>query len=288
MTCDTGASRSSASFLYGPGNRNKLQKVSSVYAVASAPTLLRVVFHCFSRCYASFLRLITSFLFFHKMEPDIVNQAPHIVSETTLPAVLPESYQSSANRATSELFSLSGKTFVVTGAGRGLGITLVAAILEAGGNVACLDILPEPLPSEWLALRKIAQTSNLHLSYHECDITNEGKVQSIFVEVGKTAQQLGAPFSGVVACAGIQQKIPALDYAVADFERIMKVNVSGTFLTVKHAARIMVKTGVRGSIVMIASMSGSIANRVRTSRSKLVSPTKYLFAGSHLYSLQHQ
>jgi NAD(P)-dependent dehydrogenase (short-subunit alcohol dehydrogenase family) len=222
------------------------------------------------------------------MVSGIVNQPPHIVSETTLPAVLPESHQPSANSTTSDLFSLSGKTFVVTGAGRGLGITLVAAILEAGGNVACIDILPEPLPSEWLALRKTAQISNLHLSYHICDITNEDEVQRIFAEVGKTAQQLGAPFSGVVACAGIQQKIPALDYAVADFERIMKVNVSGTFLTVKHAARIMVKTSVRGSIVMVASMSGSIANRVCTSRSKLVSPTKFLFSGSNLYSLQHQ
>ena len=54
----------------------------------------------------------------------------------------------------------------------------------------------------------------------------------------------------------------ALEYAVADFERILRVNVTGTFLTAKHAARIMIKNGVQGSIVMIASMSGNIANRV--------------------------
>jgi NAD(P)-dependent dehydrogenase (short-subunit alcohol dehydrogenase family) len=50
----------------------------------------------------------------------------------------------------------------------------------------------------------------------------------------------------------------ALGYAVAGFERILRVNVTGTFLTAKHAARIMIKNGVQGSIVMIASMSGRV------------------------------
>jgi NAD(P)-dependent dehydrogenase (short-subunit alcohol dehydrogenase family) len=54
----------------------------------------------------------------------------------------------------------------------------------------------------------------------------------------------------------------ALGYAVAGFERILRVNMTGTFLTAKHAARIMIKNGVQGSIVMIVSMSGNIANRV--------------------------
>ena len=78
------------------------------------------------------------------------------------------------------------------------------------------------------------------------------------------AQDFNAPLYGVIACAGVQQTIPALDYPMSDFERVQRINVTGTFLTVKQAARIMVKRGTKGSIVMIASMSGNIANRVST------------------------
>ena len=62
----------------------------------------------------------------------------------------------------------------------------------------------------------------------------------------------------------IQQKVPAIEYPAEDFERIMRVNVVGSFLTAKYAAKIMVENGTRGSIVLIASMSGNIANRVST------------------------
>jgi NAD(P)-dependent dehydrogenase (short-subunit alcohol dehydrogenase family) len=66
-----------------------------------------------------------------------------------------------------------------------------------------------------------------------------------------------------VACAGIQQKVPALEYEGQDFERILRVNVTGAFLTAKRTARILVEKKRPGSIVLIASMSGQIANRVR-------------------------
>jgi len=71
----------------------------------------------------------------------------------------------------------------------------------------------------------------------------------------------------MVACAGIQQRVPALDYEASDFERMLRVNVVGAFISVKRAARILKDKGTGGSIVLIASMSGQVANRVRTSPS---------------------
>ncbi|KAL2142359.1 hypothetical protein VTI28DRAFT_1251 [Corynascus sepedonium] len=168
--------------------------------------------------------------------------------------------QTPATAASNGLFSLSNKTVVITGGGRGLGITLARAVLEAGGHVACLDILPEPAPAEWLALQKVAHASKrLRLSYRRVDVTDEGALATAFDEID--AENSGAPLFGCIACAGVQQKIPALEYPQADFERIQRVNVTGAFLTAKHAAKVMVGNGVRGSIVLIASMSGQIANR---------------------------
>lgn len=87
---------------------------------------------------------------------------------------------------------------------------------------------------------------------------------TILDTIAKTADDRGAPFSGIVACAGIQQKVPAIEYPARDFERILQVNVTGTFITAKHAARILAERNRSGSIVLVASMSGQIANRVCT------------------------
>ncbi|KAI1311480.1 short chain dehydrogenase [Xylaria venustula] len=184
-----------------------------------------------------------------------------IVNDLSLPAEIPESQQTPANASHSALFSLSGKLVAITGGGRGLGIALAGAVLEAGGHVACLDILQTPAADEWAVLQKTAKPSKLEVSYRECDITNEAALEKVMDEIDTDAKRVGAQFYGVIACAGIQQRIPAVDYPQEDFERIQRVNVTGTFSTAKHTARILIKNGVRGSIVLIASMSGQIANR---------------------------
>lgn len=187
-----------------------------------------------------------------------------IIPDLALPQNTSEVQAVPTNTAHEARFSLKKKTIAITGAGRGLGITLAAAVLEAGGDVACLDILEEPAQAEWKALKGTAKKSGLTATYHKVDITNEAQLEAVLNEIDRVASQIAAPFSGAIACAGVQQSLPAVDYPAVDFERIMRVNVTGTFLTAKHSARIMIKNKVPGSIVMIASMSGQIANRVST------------------------
>lgn len=184
------------------------------------------------------------------------------IPDTTLPAYIPESNQTPTNAVTQSLFSLSGKTIIITGGGRGLGITLAAAVLEAGGCAACVDILPAPAATEWNNLRILAKKSNLQVTYRRCDITAELELSDCFDQIAAESTLAGAPLGGTIACAGIQQKEPAIEYPVDGFRRIMDVNVTGTFLTIKHSARIFKAEGTKGSIVMIASMSGQVANRV--------------------------
>lgn len=185
-----------------------------------------------------------------------------ILADLALPKHVPESQVTPANASHTALFSLRNKTIAITGGGRGLGITLAAAVLEAGGHVACLDILDAPVADEWAAIQKTAKVSGLQLSYRRVDITDEDGLSQVLDEVAAAGEAAGAPFYGAIACAGIQQQIPAVEYPKGDFDRIMHVNVTGTFLTAKHSARLLIKNGVKGSIVMIASMSGDIANRV--------------------------
>lgn len=189
--------------------------------------------------------------------------SPSVVTDATLSPDIIESRETSAAARTGSLFSLDQRTIVVTGAGRGLGIVLAAVILEAGGDVVCLDILPVPSQVEWDRIIKIQKASGTHASYYQCDITNEDAVTAVLTEAAKEATKRGKPVRGLVSCAGIQHTTDAIDYPLDSFRRILEVNVTGSFLVAKNTARIMREAGTPGSIVFIASMSGQIANRVR-------------------------
>ena len=189
--------------------------------------------------------------------------AEPVVSDIALPSHIPESSQTPSAAPTNKLFSLANRTIAITGGGRGLGITLALAVVEAGGHAACIDILPAPSPLEWASLQKLANSSKTSVSYHQCNITDEGSISATLDRIAEIGSKASAPLYGTIACAGIQQKVPAVDYPVDGFRRIMDVNVTGTFLTIKHSARIFVKERTKGSMVLIASMSGQVANRVR-------------------------
>ena len=77
------------------------------------------------------------------------------------------------------MFDLSGKNYVVTGGGRGIGYASARAIAEYGGNVAVLDVLPKPVDDfETLAEEFGAKTSYIH-----ADVTNEESLTKGFEKV---------------------------------------------------------------------------------------------------------
>lgn len=185
------------------------------------------------------------------MSPAIISNLDPVVDPVEAPAPV----------RTSSLFSLSGRTTVITGGGRGLGLNLAHSVVDAGSHVACIDILPEPAVDEWASLLAAAKVAGVTATYYSCDITSELDVETVFQAVTALSIEKGAELRGVIACAGIQQKTLAVDYSAADFERMLRVNTTGVFITAKYAARAMMDRGVSGSIVLIASMSGQIANR---------------------------
>ncbi|KAJ5633592.1 hypothetical protein N7528_001434 [Penicillium herquei] len=187
--------------------------------------------------------------------------APAITLDHTLPPVVPESTQTPATAPTNTLFSLSGRTVVITGGGRGLGMTLTTAVLEAGGDVACLDLLDEPSAEEWIAVQKLAKSKGLQATYTRCDITDEEATKGLLEKIAEESKARNMPLRGLITCAGIQQMVPALEYPVDGYRKMLDVNVLGTFIPAKHFSRILVEQKTPGSIVMIASMSGQIANR---------------------------
>lgn len=150
--------------------------------------------------------------------------SPSLGLDHTTPGPVPETNQTPAGFArTSDLFSLGNRTTVITGGGRGVGITLASAVVEAGGDVVCLDLLPNPSENEWNALQKLATARGLQATYVKCDITNEENTKKILEKVAVEGAQRNMPMRGLITCAGIQQMVPALEYPIDGFRKMMEV-----------------------------------------------------------------
>ncbi|KAH6676454.1 oxidoreductase [Halenospora varia] len=158
---------------------------------------------------------------------------------------------------TSELFKLDNRTVLVTGGLGGVGSEICTAILESGGDVLCFDRHKEP------NLELYNQTAANHKTkffYASLNVTSSSEISSAFSE---SITRLRYPLLGVVTCAGISGEAKAEDYPEKEFRRIHDINVMGTFLVVQVAAKHIRSAdhGRNASIVMIASMSGSVTNK---------------------------
>ncbi|KAI3324805.1 hypothetical protein HD806DRAFT_534265 [Xylariaceae sp. AK1471] len=157
-------------------------------------------------------------------------------------------------------FDLKGKVIVVSGGAQGLGIVQAEALLEAGATVHVLDRQSEPPAGS--SYQKVVQRAKDELDtsmfYHQVDVRSG--VDSLNLIVEKIAEKHGR-IDGLIAAAGIQQETPALDYTAADADRMLGVNVTGVLMTAQAVARQMVRLESKGSLVLIASMSGTVANR---------------------------
>ena len=159
-------------------------------------------------------------------------------------------------------FSLANRVIIVSGGARGLGLTQAQALLEAGAaSVHALDRLPHPpADSDFVRVAASSATSaggSPRLHYHRVDVRDQSALAKI---VGGIAEKEGR-IDGLIAAAGIQQETPALEYSAEDVDKMMGVNVTGVFMTAQAVAREMIKRKQKGSMVLVGSMSGTVANR---------------------------
>jgi NAD(P)-dependent dehydrogenase (short-subunit alcohol dehydrogenase family) len=151
------------------------------------------------------------------------------------------------------LFDLQGEIAFVTGAGSGIGQRIAVGLAEAGADVACFD-----LPGS----AGLATTTARITALGRRALALEGDVTegaSLADAVAATERDLG-PLSVAVNAAGIANATAAEEMPLAQWQRLMKINLEGVFLSCQAQARAMLPRK-RGSIVNIASMSGSIVNR---------------------------
>lgn len=148
---------------------------------------------------------------------------------------------------------------LVTGAASGIGAATAAALVNLGYGVVCAD-------RDVDAARTTAEQL-AHAVAIEMDVRSEADTAGA---VDETVRKYGS-IRAVVACAGIHRQGATVSMARADFDDVLAINTTGSFLTAAVAARAMISDGQGGSIVLIGSMNSvvvSLAGQVAYAASK--------------------
>jgi NAD(P)-dependent dehydrogenase (short-subunit alcohol dehydrogenase family) len=149
-------------------------------------------------------------------------------------------------------FRLDQQTALVTGAASGIGRAIALGLAEAGADVACLDL---PGPALYESCAEIKERGRKAIPIAG-DVTDPA---SLRLAVQQTETDLGA-LTLAVNSAGIANAAPAEEMSLSQWQKVIDIDLTGVFLSCQAESKAMLQHG-RGSIVNIASMSGSIVNR---------------------------
>ncbi len=159
-------------------------------------------------------------------------------------------------------FRLDGKIALVTGGASGIGEATARLFTDAGASVLIVDVdakRGEALAAELRGARAFA-----------CDITDESAVQTLFAGVGRLDVLVNNAGIGLVG--GIDET------NLSDFERLFRVNVTGTFLITRSAIPLLIAS--HGAIVNVGSVAGLIGVKKRfaycATKGAVVSMTRQL------------
>ncbi|KAF8638437.1 hypothetical protein AX17_002219 [Amanita inopinata Kibby_2008] len=182
---------------------------------------------------------------------------------------------SQPRRSIFSLFELHNRVALITGGHRGIGLEIALAYAEAGAIVYCID-LPEKPDEEWMKVKKYVDglpefpdklvgdhvgkgmgRGGARLEYVSADVTNQKEMWGVAEDIARREGRIDV----CVANAGILRSGECLEYDAEEFKRLLDINVNGVLFTAQAAGRVMERLGIQGSIILVASMSGSMTNK---------------------------
>ena len=146
-------------------------------------------------------------------------------------------------------FDLKNKTSIITGGAQGFGLDIAKRFLKSGAKVVIWDIDEDELK------KAINAVGNPNLSYNVVDVSNFKNVKEIVDEIAKSLS-----IDILINNAGITGSTSSLwDYDVDEWNKIVQINLMGTFNCCKYVLPYMIKNDY-GRIVNVASVAGKDGN----------------------------
>ncbi|GGG28018.1 gluconate 5-dehydrogenase [Lysinibacillus alkalisoli] len=146
------------------------------------------------------------------------------------------------------LFSLTNRVAIITGGSRGLGAQMATAYAEAGANIAICS--RDGSACEEMAQR-LTQQYGIQAYGAQCDVTDEEQITQFVTEVMRQFGKIDI----LINNSGASWATPAEDMPLSAWQKVMDVNVTGTFLMSKAVGQHMIQAK-QGKIINIASIAG--------------------------------
>jgi len=143
---------------------------------------------------------------------------------------------------------LEGETAVVTGAASGLGRAISLTFAEHGADVVVADIREDPREGGEPTHERIVEETDSEATYVDCDVTDQSDL-----EAAATAAEALGGLSVWVNNAGVHNVIDFLEVTEDDYDRLMDINLKGTFFGAQVAGEHLVEGG--GTIINMASLA---------------------------------
>ncbi|WP_208007699.1 SDR family oxidoreductase [Labedella endophytica] len=150
------------------------------------------------------------------------------------------------------LFGLGGTVALVTGSSRGIGRELALALADAGATIVLNGLDEARLEATRVEFADRFGAERIHAVAF--DVTDETQVAAAIDGIELEIGAIGV----LVNNAGIQHRVPLVDVALADWERVLTVNLTSAFLVGREVARRMIPRG-RGKVVNICSVQTDLA-----------------------------
>lgn len=152
--------------------------------------------------------------------------------------------------AAGSLFDLRGRVAVVTGSASGLGRAIAVGLARHGATIVAGDINDAGLTATVEQIRAAGGTA----VGARCDVSDEAAVASLFEVADASAGRVDILVND--AFCPVIRSVPE-DFPLDDWQRAIKVNLTGYFLCAREAGRRMIRHGSGGSIINISSIAGS-------------------------------
>lgn len=139
---------------------------------------------------------------------------------------------------------LAGKTALITGAARGIGLAFAKAYTAEGTRVAIADID--------LARAQAAASEIKGAVAVKMDVSDQASIEAAVAEAANALGQIDI----LINNAAIFTAAPLSEITRADYQRVFDINVAGTLFTMQAVATHMIERGVKGRIINMASQAG--------------------------------